>query len=265
MTRRNSTRKNSNLKNITIGILSWKSHKTLENTLKSYKDNGLLSLVHPVIYFQERTEEDDTLAKSYGINDIIGTNENVGILQGFMKLVEHTKTKYFIFAECDFELVNNKERTSEILKECIHLIKKDGIDVIRLRDRENPGDPLFSRSIIPVEGRHLNGHNISKNFPWKIETVHFLKDPEKKFPGDFNVIDKKHRWYRAVSKNNRWSNNVFIASTAFLKDRVFSVLNARGGLSANGKNSANTFNLEDYLSKTLKDYTIAAGPGLFQT
>ena len=265
-TRRNNRNNNSKLKNITIGILAWKSPKTIANTLESYKNNGLLKMVHPIIYFQERTPEEDTLAKSYGINDIIGTDKNVGIIQSFMELINHTKTKYFIFAECDFELVNNQKRTAEILKECIDLMEKKGVDLIRLRDRENPGTPLGSHPInAGLKSKDkLNHHPMNSNFTHKIESLHFLEHPEKKFPGVFEVIDYKHRWFKTSSDNSPWSNNVFITSVAFLKDSVFPALNGRSGVSSNGKDDDLFSKMEVYLGKELKGYTIAGGPGLFK-
>ena len=42
------------IENFSIGILSWKSRQTLENTLESYEKNGLLTLTNDItIIFQE--------------------------------------------------------------------------------------------------------------------------------------------------------------------------------------------------------------------
>ena len=54
---------------LSIGILSWNSNKVLENTLQSYKKNGLLNLSDDItVYFQEISEEDKKLAEKYGLN-----------------------------------------------------------------------------------------------------------------------------------------------------------------------------------------------------
>lgn len=261
--RRRSQRGAANsLKDITLAILCWKAFQTVENTLKSYKDNGLIDMVKPVIYFQERTPECDATASKYGITDIMGTVENTGILQAFIDLIEHTTKPYFIFAECDFELVHDKAFTQEILEECMKLMTEHDIQLVRLRDRKNPGVPLGSR----IEGMHEELQSpefkVDQGFPYKIESLHFFDNPEEKFPGVFEIIEYKHKWYKSSSAHSSWSNNAFIATTAFLKEKVLPVLKQRP-VNANGKNTDKFAKLESYLIANLKDYTIAAGDGLF--
>jgi len=250
---------------ITIGILCWKSFQTVENTLKSYKNNGLFKMAQPVIYFQERTAECDAIATKYGITDIIGTNENTGILQAFIDLIEHCKTPYFIFAECDFELIHNAAETKEILEESIKLMTEHSVPLVRLRDKKKPGEPLGARELMPGTHEQLQSANYLANpgFIYKMETIHFFDKPEDKFPGVFEVVDYKHRWYICDSAHQQWSNNIFIATTAFLKEKVLPLLKQRP-VNANGKNSDNKFaKLEHYLIDNLKDYKIAGGDGLF--
>jgi hypothetical protein len=254
----------ANLKQITLGILAWKSPKTLANTLESYRKNGLLKMVHPVIYFQERTPELDKIARSYGVRDIIGTPENVGILRAFMYLIEHAKTKYFMFAECDFELVNPRPRTETILRECMRLMSEKGVDLVRLRDRANPGTPIGSRTWIQVPDEKLEDHPMDNGFPHKIESLYYFKEPEKKFPGVFEIIDYKHKWYKCSSDHSWWSNHVFIATVSFLKEKVIPVLHTRPGVGPDGKNDSLFEKMENFLIQNLKGYTVAGGPGLFK-
>jgi len=258
----------SSLKDITLGILAWKSPKTVANTLESYKKNGLLKMVHPVIFFQERTPELDALAASYGITDVLGTSENVGILRAFMQLIEHAetkvKTKYFMFAECDFELVNDKARTESVLKECIKLMTEKGVDLVRLRDRKNPGEPIGSRMWINVPDEKLQDHPMDQGFPHKIESLYFFHEPEKKFPGVFEIIEYKDKWYKCDSKHSWWSNHVFITTVEFLKKKVFPVLHGRPGVGPDGKDDDLFAKMENYLIQHLHGYTVAGGPGLFK-
>jgi hypothetical protein len=250
--------------NITLGILCWKAFKTVENTLKSYKDNGFLDMVHPVIYFQERTAECDAIANKYGITDIMGTSENTGILQAFIDLIEHSTTPYFIFAECDFELVHNATETKEIMEECIKLMTEHDVPLVRLRDRKKPGAPLGSRDFMKGTHEELQSpdYKVDPNFAFKAETIHFFDKPEEKFPGVFQVVDYKHKWYICDSAHQTWSNNIFIATTAFLKEKVIPILKQRP-VNANGKNGDKFAKLEHYLIANLKDYKIGGGDGLF--
>src|SRR5258708_7652252 len=94
------------MSNMTIAILSWGSHKTLENTLQSYKKYDL-PIYDPerIIFFQEISGADTKLAKRYHY-DYIGTKENVGIAEGYRRLVERATGDLFLFLENDWELIN---------------------------------------------------------------------------------------------------------------------------------------------------------------
>jgi hypothetical protein len=195
----------------------------------------------------------------------MGTSENTGILQAFIDLIEHSTTPYFIFAECDFELVHNTAETKEILEESIKLMTEHNVHLVRLRDRKKPGEPLGVRDFVPGTHEELQSpeYKVDPGFAFKMETLHFFDKPEEKFPGVFQVVDYKHKWYICDSAHQRWSNNIFIATTAFLKEKVVPLLKQRP-VNANGKNSDNKFaKLEHYLIANLKDYKIGGGDGLF--
>jgi len=258
--RRNRSRKQTqkqrggNLKDITLGILSWKSPKTIRNTLDSYKKNGLLDAVHPVLYFQERSSEDDALAEEYGIKDVMGSPTNTGIIGAMIELIQATTTKYFIFAECDFELVNDEATTKKILSEAVKLMEEKDIQLVRLRDKKRPGEPLGSRDFAPKD---LTNHVFDNSFPYKIEVVMFEGDvqPDKAFPGLFERIDYETPWYKTNSEHAPWSNNIFIAKTDFLKEKLVPLLEQHRDIPST--------RMERTLIEKLGGYNVAAGNGLF--
>ena len=242
---------------ITLGILCWKSPKTIENTLESYKKNGLLSLVEPLIYFQELTPENKQLAKRYGIKSVLGGPTNTGIMGGMIEMIQAAKTKYFIFAECDFELVNSRQITKTVLTDAIKLIEKNDVQVVRLRDKKRPGEPLGSRDFAPVPDHELPTFKFDMSFPYKIEVVMFPGDiqPDKAFPGLFERIDCKMPWYKTTSDHAPWSNNIFLAKTAFLNERLVPLLEQHRGVPSTA--------IEQILINELRGYNVAAGHGLF--
>ena len=250
---RRTTRRNRR-KDITLGILMWKSPKTIQNTLDSYTKNGLLQMVKPILYVQERTSEDDALAKRYGIKGVMGGPTNTGIIGAMIELINATKTKYFIFAECDFELVNDRQTTRTILSDAIKLMEKKDVQLVRLRDKKRPGEPLGSRNFAPKDLTH---HVFDANFPYKIEVVMFEGDvqPHKAFPGLFERIDYKTPWYKTTSEHAPWSNNIFIAKTDFLKEKLIPLLEAHREIPSTA--------MEKLLIDNLKGYSVAAGNGLF--
>ena len=252
---------------ITIGIVCWKSPKTITSTLDSYTKNGLFELVRPIIYIQERTPKYEKIARDHGISTILGTKDNLGILQAFIALVEATTTKYFIFAECDFKLIHDKATTEKVLGEAIRLIEEKNVKVVRLRDRKHPGYPMIAEMMAGVDKmsrEDRNKHAFDQNFDYKLESVMFLDHPDKAFPNVFTVVDYSSRWYTCPEKGCApWSNNIFIAPTAFMKETVLPLLKVRPGVNAAGRNDDVFGKLETYLIGHLKNYTVAQGPGLF--
>lgn len=249
----------SELKEITLGILAWKSPLTIRNTLESYKKNGLLAMVKPLMYFQERTPENDALAKEFGSKNVMGDPlKNTGIIGGMLEMIQATTTKYFIFAECDFELVNDEATTKKILNETIKLMKEKDVQLVRLRDKKQPGEPLGSRDFAPVPDEQLPNYTFDSSFPYKIEVVMFPGDiqPDKVFPGLFERIDYDTPWYKTTSENAPWSNNIFIAKTDFLKEKLVPLLEKNRDMPSTS--------MEQYLIQHLSGYNVAAGNGLFK-
>lgn len=271
--KKKSTRKNRRVNNIrggepslkniiTIGILCWKSPATLKNTLESYKKHNLFDLATPIIYFQERNADSDTIAKEYGIHTILGTNKNVGIMHAFYEMVKTVKTPYFIFAECDFELIENKEKTTKILQDCVKLMKEENVKLIKLRHRKNPGYPVFSRTLLPKANANLPKHNF-KGFKFKLEAISFLNKPENTIKNTFIIRETpnyNYKWYICNFSHNKWSNNIFIIDMAFLKEYIVPMIEKKL------KESSETVNLEGVIWQNMhliETYLIAAGDGLF--
>jgi hypothetical protein len=226
--------------------------------LTSYKKNGLLDLVKPVLYVQERAPQNDALAERYKIKNVLGGPTNTGIIGAMIEMIQATTTPYFIFAECDFELVNDATTTKKILTEAIRLMKEKDIQLVRLRDKKQPGEPLGSRAFAQVPDEALPTYTFDPSFPYKIEVVMFPGDiqPDKAFPGLFERIDYETPWYKTTSEHAPWSNNIFIAKTDFLKEKLIPLLEANRDMPSTS--------MEEYLIQHLTGYNVAAGNGLFK-
>ena len=244
----------NNLQDITLGILSWKSCKTLQNTLESYKNNGLLDLVNVFIYFQEIGDVEKKLADKYSV-PYIGTPQNIGIQKGLIQMINNTNTKYFIFAENDFELIHNKDEVQKVFEDCIKLLENDDISVVKLRDNQNPGEPNYSKLI--YENHYKDKENL-QDFRYKLEALSYIDSPETVFPGKYTFINYNYKWYKTSSIDNQWSNNIFIAKTQWMKDKVIPLIDLTGN------NIKDHYVLEHNLVDNLKDYNLAAGMGLFK-
>ena len=199
---------------ISIGILAWKSTKTLSNTLKSYRKNGLLDLVDDItILFQEVSAADKKLAEKYKIN-FIGLNENIGIGKGFIKLAENAKYNDILFLEHDWELIENKKTVYAQLQTGLSFLNK-GFSVVRYRSRNHPGFPLHS---LKHKGNELNyfddWHQVTS--PHLLESLHWL-DPAVEFP---DKIQKEGEFFITTCRWANWTNNPFLIKKDFYLKKI---------------------------------------------
>ena len=123
-----------------VGILSWKSHKTLEKSLQSYQEIGFKDFFDEVkIIFQEISEEDKKLAEKYGYN-YVGIEKNVGIQEGHNLICQNLNTDYVLVLENDNPVVESRETVYKRLCQALELLEKNTIDIMRLRHRWNFGE-----------------------------------------------------------------------------------------------------------------------------
>ena len=124
---------------IGVAILSWKSPKTVRNTLESYLNTKFLDMVDDsVLCFQEVSKEDIELAKSVGIR-YVATDNNKGIQGAFRLGYESLDTDYILILENDCSIVGSQDFIRSQLTEALKLLDADVVDLVRLRSRFNPG------------------------------------------------------------------------------------------------------------------------------
>jgi len=199
---------------ISIGILAWNSGQVLVDTLTTYYNNGLLDMVNDVtILFQEVSEEDIKIASHFGI-DCIGLQQNIGIGKGFKRLTENAQTDYVLILEHDWNLVEDKETTYKRLESSYNAIE-NGLDVVRLRHRTNPGYPHFS---FQYRGRELeyydDWHELTS--PHLLDSVHWC-EPDVRFP---DQIQKSEDMFYTTSRYGNWTNNPCLYKKQFYLDTI---------------------------------------------
>ena len=187
---------------MTIGILSWGAHKTLRNTLESYERLGLTALDQErVILFQEMTALDSIIAEDYGYK-AIGQATNIGIAQGYKRLVEVATGDLFLFLENDWTLIENPEKQ---IHDAGQLLRGYVIDVARFRHRKYPGEPLYTRQFAGHEEEHPTH---------MLDSIHWT-DPDK-----FYGVAKLHDWYVTNAHFANWTNNPTMFRTEWLKTHI---------------------------------------------
>ena len=188
---------------ISVGILAWHSKQSLRNSLESYKRNGLFNAVDDVvILFQDVREEDKKIAKEFGL-PYIGLDRNVGIGRGFVMLCEQADHPHVLLLEDDWELTEGFVETRFRLLEGLRMLQGD-TDVVRFRNRSNPGFPLFVvDQYLGHETTHYD-HKIDLVAPHLFETIHWTPHPDIQYPG---LIFSEKGHYVTTSRWSAWTNN----------------------------------------------------------
>jgi hypothetical protein len=225
---------------LTIGILSWGAHKTLINTLESYREWGLDRLGDErLIFFQEISNYEKQLAGDYGYIPI-GAPSNIGIAEGYKALVESTTSDLFLFLENDWLLIEEPTDPITVGKKMLEV----GIaDVIRYRHRRQPGNPLWTYQFLGREydrPSHL------------LDAVHYHNDEElTQFPELETVEIGDSIWWRTNAKNANWTNNPTLFRTEFLRQHILPHMGSRDV----------ELDLQSWWEQ--QDYLVAQGDGLF--
>ncbi len=201
---------------ISVGVLAWHSGQTLIDTLSSYHNNGLLSIVKEVtILFQEITDEDRQIANYFSL-PYIGLSKNVGIGKAFIKLTEKAEADSVLLLEHDWLLVENQETTYNRLKSGLDLLNS-GFNSIKYRHRKQPGYPLYTQT--PYQGSELNHYDkeIDLISPHLLDSIHWLSNPDEQFA---DKIQKQGDYFITTSRWGNWTNNPCLFKKQFYIDNV---------------------------------------------
>jgi hypothetical protein len=228
---------------MTLAMLSWGAHRTLRNTLESYRRYGLDATdSDKIIFFQEMSMADVDIAMEFGW-DAIGDDENIGIAAAYRALVDEARGDLFMFLENDWELVESDPTPH--LKAAQHLLYSGVVDCVRLRSRSNPGHPLWTLQFQGKEWErptHL------------LDAVHWTDDPTtlglKKI--NFSMLNGgEQTFYHTTAKQANWTNNPTIMGTEFIRKFILPV-QAGGDLERD---------IQGWWEQ--QDFIVAQGEGLF--
>ena len=250
-----------------IGILSWKGYDSLENSLLSYKKNGLSNMTkNKFICLPEYKEEGIKIAEKYNYKPIL-IKKNLGILGGFKKLAKEMPKGPILLLENDLELVENKKETFSQLQKSINFLNEHQPIQVRLRSRKIPGEPFvglrkyksyWSDNIISRTKRFLRplkAHRLIGT------STYYHEEPDKIHP---NIVKKIYKsFYLVPSSVLNWAN------LAILVDRdVYLETIIKKAEQTKSKKKINGFkNIEIELNNSWwrnNKFKILVTPGLFK-
>lgn len=265
-----------------VGILSWKSHKTLEKSLQSYEEVGFKDFFDQVtIIFQDISEEDKILAEKYGY-EYVGINQNLGIQHGHQLIYNNIATDYVLVLENDNPIIEDTATSFDRILQALELLENGTIDIMRLRHRFKFGEGFSLEKYLEyfsIQNLHEKycqdtiDYNAFDNFikpikrflrPSKADrlagySLYFEKYPDKLFPEYIKKIEED--LYSVSSKIMTWTNQSVLLKRVFYGELLEYAFNNPSSRTANGFQD-----LEKPLnSKWWRDqnYQIGVGEGIF--
>lgn len=126
-------------KTVGLAILAYKAPGTTRASIENHLAHGLYALFDQVtVCFQACSEEDLAMAKTCGVQ-AVGRPENLGIQGGFRWAWETLKTDYVLILENDIPVCVSPESMEAQLREAMAHLEAGEVDLVRLRNRYNPG------------------------------------------------------------------------------------------------------------------------------
>lgn len=231
-----------------LGIVSWKSHDTLQATLEAHRAAELTSAADAsLIWFQDVSDADRAIADQYGYRAEGGPN--VGIAEGMARIAELLQTDLVLFLENDCPAIESPDEVRSQLGRARRLFAADQLDILRLRHRWHVGDafqlrkyfayyppraihPEFAehaqlqdlpspslaalrRVLRPAKARHLSGR-----------ALYVEARPEEAQPGRIHPMAGEDDLFRTDSRFLNWTNQSVLTTREFFLETIMSYVRA---------------------------------------
>lgn len=120
---------------LSIVMLSWRAHKTLRQTLRTYSASGIPSCGDEFfVYFNQLCDEDRACAAEFGV-EARGTGENLGIWGGMDAMAREAKGDQLLFLQNDHLAVVPADAAAHWISRARELISGDRADIVLLFSR----------------------------------------------------------------------------------------------------------------------------------
>lgn len=184
---------------VSLLILSWQSHRTLLNTLGSYREQGLLDLTNDkLIFFQQISSKDIRIARQFGL-DHYGASRNIGIGAAYRFLAERAHHPYILYLQNDFKLIHNLHDDASELEQGIELLANHGIDVVLYRSRQRPGEPNWAADNVRGNEERWQSHLFN--------ALYWMDHPERSYPDEIQRCAANPKFLQSTSRHMNYTDN----------------------------------------------------------
>lgn len=261
-------------KTVGLGILSWRGHVSLQQTLTTYTDASLFSLVDDTVIFSPDGDAHVRAVADRFPPRLEEGSENRGILNGMKEIAQRLDTDYVLFTENDCALIEPRKEVKKQLAQAASVLAGDEVIMVRLRHTTFPGQAFRThdkyRHLFPSE--HASASMkfraaMTRMFrPGKVTrtagtSVYLESSPETHFP---DYISRTGDGILLVSTEVMpWSNQSVLVSREFFLDTLIPFCEAQPNLrGANGYRSVEVeLNNTRFWRKS--GWKIGILPGLF--
>ena len=221
---------------VTLGMISWKAHRTVAHTFASYERAGILDLCGARrFHFIEISDADRAVGGHYGFT-VSGSGENAGIFGAVDTLAAATTTPYLLQVENDCPVIADRAHFIAMMTTVLDDMRTGHVPVFLMRSRREPGDSFARRTRYENKFRIMwpIGSPASERRPLPNPVVRLYEDvrrsalrgaaiyaeedPSLRHPGIIQRTDNGH-WITSAPYL-QWSNNSYLVETRFLRDVV---------------------------------------------
>ena len=161
-------------KRVGLAILAYKAPETTRASIENHRQHGLYDLFDDVVVcFQSVSDADLAMAKACGVR-AVGRSENLGIQSGFRWAWECLDADYTLILENDIPVCVSPESMRAQLETSLRLLEEGEVDLVRLRNRFNPGEQnrfasMYSRfwPLRDIDPRWHDTEMLDRSPAWK--------------------------------------------------------------------------------------------------
>eukprot|EP00698_Gefionella_okellyi_P019664 TRINITY_DN6060_c0_g1_i1.p2 TRINITY_DN6060_c0_g1~~TRINITY_DN6060_c0_g1_i1.p2 ORF type:complete len:448 (+),score=73.90 TRINITY_DN6060_c0_g1_i1:335-1678(+) len=193
---------------LTLAILAMQGEATLQNTLQSYNETGLLDLVDEKLIFWQNIDTPYQSGHSkraatdkYPGFRVAGNPGNSGY-GSIEQIFRQARCEYVMFLEEDFLSRESGEVLEARLQTAMDLIEKHDVQVVRLRHRVHFGWPMYAKETFETRGWIETTHEL-----W---SVVWTEEPENMYPDHIKKCVQEPRHWCATSTNADFTTNPFM-------------------------------------------------------
>ncbi len=224
-----------NLSLISVGVLSYRAHLTIQKALELHFKSGLPDLAGEFfVYFNALCAEDEQLARAAGVA-YRGGPKNSGIYGGFRAIAEAAARPYVLILENDIVPLEGAD-IGGCLDSCLSDMREHGIKVFTLRSRAFPGqggvwrkyarcfpihDPVNpqiqpGKPSLKSTVSMLLAHGYLSKF--RGAAIYVEMAPEKAQPGAVRKLPSGN--YLTDSRFRNWSNQAVLVERDFFLNTI---------------------------------------------